>query len=460
MVRLKKWSSEGKWLAAGFGILTLLMSLGSFVSYQNANDLIESSKKSQQSYETMKTLGDVFATMAVAESGRRGFIYYGDRKELARYEGAIAAFNPQFLRLRELIDNNLDQLKRLVRLEALIKQRLALLDQSVYLRQKNNASPEKQAEITVLSIELREQIQGVIDEMQTAEKYELDKSIVASQSSIHNRRLIELGVSFSGFTLLFIGFFTVYSQFVRRQKAEKLQHKLEQQKELSELKLRFFSMVSHEFRTPLSVILGSAQLLLQSHQPWTEDRKQKNLQRIQSSAKLMIQLLSDILTLTRAEAGKLESKPSTLDLEAFCLNLIEDFECSSSANHVFELISKCQYTHAFLDEKLLYSTLSNLISNAVKYSPAGGTIQLILSCEPETIIFQVTDQGVGIALENQDRLFEPFYRGESTATIAGTGLGLAVVKKCVDLQRGEILVDSEEGKGTCFTVKIPRHCQL
>ncbi|MHC5731850.1 MAG: sensor histidine kinase, partial [Nostoc sp.] len=108
---------------------------------------------------------------------------------------------------------------------------------------------------------------------------------------------------------------------------------LAQEKELSELKLRFFSMVSHEFRTPLSIILGSAQLLAQSNQQWTEEKKLKNLYRIQSSARSMNQLLTDILTLTRAEAGKLEFHPELIDLEAFCINLIEDLQFSNQQQH-------------------------------------------------------------------------------------------------------------------------------
>lgn len=450
-----KWSSEGKWLAAGFVLLILLMGSGSFVSYQNATELIESSRKSQQTYEVIKTLGNVFSTMTVAESGRRGYIYYGDRKELTRYQVAIDQFEPELTELRLLLSNHPNQAQRLVKLEALIKQRLALLAQSIDLRQKDRATIIQQTRITDRSVQLREQIQVVIAEMQSEEQQELKQSIIQSQTSIYGRRLIEIWLNLLGFSILFLGFFAFYSQLIKSQNAETIQHKLAQQQELSELKLRFFSMVSHEFRTPLSVILGSAQLLLESHQLWTADRTEKNLRRIQASAKLMIQLLTDILTLTRAEAGKLECNPELVDLEAFCLNLIEDFECYSLATHSFQLISQCGYSHARLDEKLLYSTLSNLLSNAVKYSPKGGIIQLVLSCDRDTIVFQVHDQGIGISSTDQESLFEPFYRGQKATTIAGTGLGLAVVKKCVDLQNGKILVDSQEGVGTTFTVKIP-----
>jgi signal transduction histidine kinase len=451
-----KRSPENKGLIAGFLVLTLLMGLGSAVSYQNATQLIENSKKSQQTYQIIKRLVDVFATMTVAESGRRGYIYSGDRTELERYETAIVEFEPELTEIRILVSTDQKQSKQLVKLENLLSQRLAVLSASIDLYQRDQSALSTQSLMTDRSVVLRDKIQAVITEMQTQEKQELEKSVKQSQSSIYKRRLIETWLTLSGFSLLILGFLAFYSQLVRRQQAEASEQKLSQQKELSELKLRFFSMVSHEFRTPLSVILGSVELLIESQQYWTEDRKQKNLERIQSSAKAMTQLLTDILTLTRAEAGKLPCNLEPLDLEAFCLNLIEDFECATSASYSFQFTSDCYYTHAQLDEKLLYSTLGNLLSNSIKYSPTGGKIKLILNDEPEMIVFRVKDEGLGIPLADRHRLYEPFYRGQNAATIAGTGLGLAVVKKCVDLQNGEMVLDSQEGIGTTFTVKIPR----
>ncbi len=113
-------------------------------------------------------------------------------------------------------------------------------------------------------------------------------------------------------------------------------------------------MVSHEFRTPLSIILGSAQLLSESNQQWTEEKRIKNLYRIQSSARSMNQMLTDILTLSRAEAGKIDFHPELIDLEAFCINLIEDLKFSSKPQHQLEFVSQGNFTHAKLDEKLLY----------------------------------------------------------------------------------------------------------
>lgn len=167
-------------------------------------------------------------------------------------------------------------------------------------------------------------------------------------------------------------------------------------------------------------------------------------------------LLTDILTLTRAEAGKLECNPELMEIESFCLNLVEDIQFGSGRQHSIKFVSLGQCTHALLDEKLLYSILSNLLSNAIKYSSEKGEIYFAVWCEPEAINFQIKDEGIRIPLEDRQALYEPFHRGQNVGDVAGTELGLAVVKKCLKLHGGQISVESEEGTGMTFTVKSPQ----
>jgi PAS domain S-box-containing protein len=246
----------------------------------------------------------------------------------------------------------------------------------------------------------------------------------------------------------------VLRDITERKQAEEIRRALEAEKELRRLQLRFFSMVSHEFRTPLSTILGSAQLLKACTQTWTEEKKLRNLGRIETAAKNMTQLLDDLLTINRAESGKLDCNFQSLDLEKFCRRLVEDLQLHDPKHQIsFTLHSQCPMVS--LDEKLLRSTLTNLLANAIKYSVQGGKIHLDLTCSSQAAIFQIQDQGIGIPLEDQTHLFELFYRGKNVANISGTGLGLSVVKKCLDLQGGEISLNSEVGVGTTVTVTIP-----
>jgi PAS domain S-box-containing protein len=247
----------------------------------------------------------------------------------------------------------------------------------------------------------------------------------------------------------------VLRDITERKQAEEIRRALAAEKELRRVQLRFFSMVSHEFRTPLSTILGSAQLLKSYTPVWTEEKKLRNLGRIETAAKNMTQLLDDLLTINRAESGKLEFHPQPLELEKFCRSLVEDLQLNTDPKHQISLTIQRQCPIACLDEKLTRCILNNLFSNAIKYSPQGGKIHLALTCSPKEAIFQIQDAGIGIPLEDQTHLFELFHRGQNIANIPGTGLGLSVVKQCLDLQGGQISIDSQVGIGTTVTVKIP-----
>jgi PAS domain S-box-containing protein len=241
-----------------------------------------------------------------------------------------------------------------------------------------------------------------------------------------------------------------------RKRLDEIWLALEREKELSALKTRFFSMASHEFRTPLSTALAAAQVLENSQQEWDNTEKRlRNLHRIQDSVRNMVQLLDDILTINRAETGKLAFNPKSLALEAYCRHFVEEMQLS--AGNLHQLTFSCQGNsqHVALDEKLLRSMLSNLLSNAIKYSPQGGNISFSLEFQSDNLIIQVQDQGIGILLEDQKQLFEPFHRGKNVKTISGTGLGLVVVKKCVDLHQGNISISSEVGRGTTCVITIP-----
>lgn len=449
-----KWSLQGKWIAGGFGITLLLMGIVSLASYKNTAELIESADRVQHTYEVLNTLTDFYASMTVAESGRRGYIVSGSKQELERHQIAVDNMQSQIRLLQQQLNGNPRQ-QRIEGLNALVTQRLALFRQSIALYQNDRAAVQTQALITERSVNIRGEIQKVLADIKAEEEQLLQIWIDHSRSSIHYRILIELLGTVLSFAVIITVYLLLYRQWIQHQKVETLQHNLAQEKELSELKLRLFSMISHEFRTPLSVILASSQLLEEILRDLVDKNQLKNLYRIQSSAKLMNQILTDILTLTRAETGKLEYKPEFLDIEAFCLNLVEDIQFLCLTSHAIKFVRNGRCLRVKLDEKLLYSILSNLLSNAIKYSPCGGSVYLILNCQDEATVFQVKDGGIGIPAEDCQEIYEPFYRGQNVENIVGSGLGLAVVKKCLELHQGKIMVESQVGVGTTFTIKIP-----
>jgi signal transduction histidine kinase len=253
----------------------------------------------------------------------------------------------------------------------------------------------------------------------------------------------------------------------RKQVEDELRDTIKKEKELNELKSRFISTASHEFRTPLTAILGSAELLECYSDKWSEEKKQVHFERIYSRVKHMTQILDDVLLVGKAEAGKLEFNPAPMNVLEFCHGLVEELQLSTGCQHTILFTSQgsgCQSqscadlslcTSVALDEKLLLHILSNLLSNALKYSPVGSTIHFILTCLDRHLEFQIQDQGIGIPEEDQPRLFEAFHRANNASKFPGTGLGLVVVKNAVDLHGGSITVNSQMGVGTTFTVTLP-----
>lgn len=251
------------------------------------------------------------------------------------------------------------------------------------------------------------------------------------------------------------GVVLVFQDISDRQQAEEdIRNALQKEKELNELKSRFVSMTSHEFRTPLSTILSSAELLEHYSHKWGEERKLNHLQRIQGAVKHMAGLLDDVLLIGKAEAGKLEFKPTPLNLTQFCHELVEEMQLTADT-HKINFRTQSQCFNAELDEKLLRHILGNLLSNAIKYSPQGSTVDSELFRQPQAVTFSIRDRGIGIPAVDLAQLFNSFHRGSNVGTISGTGLGLAIVKKAVDLHNGEISVTSEVGSGTTFQVILP-----
>ncbi len=241
----------------------------------------------------------------------------------------------------------------------------------------------------------------------------------------------------------------------REQVEAELRRALEKEKELNELKSRFISMTSHEFRTPLTSILGSAELLKHYSHKWSEEKKLVHFERIHSNVEHLVELLNDVLLIGQVEAGKLEFNPKPLDVVQFCCSLVEELQLSARSEHKIVFTCQLKGFEACLDEKLLRHILSNLLTNAIKYSPTGSTVNFELVCQNGLAIFQIQDSGIGIPEEDQEHLFESFHRAKNVGNIPGTGLGLAIVKKSVELHEGKITLNSKVGVGTTFTVTIP-----
>jgi PAS domain S-box-containing protein len=240
----------------------------------------------------------------------------------------------------------------------------------------------------------------------------------------------------------------------RKRVEQELRIALDKEKELNELKSRFASMVSHEFRTPLSVIMSSSDLLKRYSDRLTGERRLEHLDVIQAHVRQLVELLDNVLTISRAEAVGVDFNPRQVDLTEVCRQLAEQIQLTTQQHQIgFSVTGDCAQVMA--DERLLRQAISNLLTNAIKYSPQGGMIKLDLSCTDKQVTIRVQDKGIGIPERDQQRLFETFHRAENVGVIAGTGLGMAIIRQAVDAHNGSITFDSQVGVGSTFIIELP-----
>lgn len=245
---------------------------------------------------------------------------------------------------------------------------------------------------------------------------------------------------------------------------------------------QYISMAAHELRNPLNTILISAELLELDRTRSSDESQVKTLRLVHSATQKMNQLIDDMLFMGRAEAGRLKCNPLPINLLEFCQDLLDQLQLGHEAKHTLRF-SPSAVTSAMLDQQLLHGIISNLIVNAIKYSPDGGEITLELECrlpgegDKEAIfclstqslfansplkninspllIIRIRDEGMGIPETEVGKIFEMFYRCKNSGKIKGNGLGLTIVKKAVELQGGAIACESKIGVGTTFTVALP-----
>ena len=220
------------------------------------------------------------------------------------------------------------------------------------------------------------------------------------------------------------------------------------------LKSRLVAMFSHDFRNPLAGILAASGILRSYNDRLTPEQKTRHYDRIDGAVKQLLQMLDDMLIVAEIESGHLEFSPETLNASAFAEGIIDEFRLIDQNRH--QIILETDNSDSILaDPKLIRQIIANLISNALKYSPADTHIHVNLKLKDSCLMLTVEDQGIGIPEASLPQLFEPFHRAANAKQFKGTGLGLSIVKNCVERHQGNVKVESQVGKGTCFSVQLP-----
>ncbi|MBS1681005.1 MAG: PAS domain S-box protein [Bacteroidetes bacterium] len=241
----------------------------------------------------------------------------------------------------------------------------------------------------------------------------------------------------------------------RKKAEEEAKKSLEKERELNELKTKFVSIASHEFRTPLSTILSSTSLIKQYSDKGEMEKAGKHIQRIKSSVNHLTMILNDLLSVGKLEEGNVKAQPESIHIKEFFNEVFEEVQPLLKEGQVLELQGNTNSKSIESDPRILRNIMFNLISNASKYSHVGKKISLICSQKDSHIRFTVKDEGIGILKEEQKHLFDRFFRASNAGNIQGTGLGLNIVKRYAELLKGTVTFESEYGVGSSFTLDIP-----
>ena len=221
------------------------------------------------------------------------------------------------------------------------------------------------------------------------------------------------------------------------------------------MKSRFVFTVSHEFRNPLAVIMSCSDVLQRTRDSLTREEHEHQIGGIQQSVRRMADMMEELLLLGRSESGRLQCKPETTDVRALCSQIVDQVTSATSSRCPIRLDAVAPLPHRQLDPGLLQHILTNLLTNAVKYSPEGSEVELRIEPQDDALVFTVTDHGPGIPEADQAHLFEPFHRGKNVGTTSGSGLGLAIVQRCVQAHGGSVHIESNEASGTRAIVRLP-----
>jgi PAS domain S-box-containing protein len=242
---------------------------------------------------------------------------------------------------------------------------------------------------------------------------------------------------------------------LRRRAEEEARRSLVRERELSDLKTRFVSLASHEFRTPLATILSSIEIIDDFGPTLPENERREMVRLIKAAVSRVMSMLDQVELIGRAEADQLEFRPQPQDVEALGASIARETEQAHGRRNSVKVSTAGATGERMLDSKLLFHILGNLVGNAIKYSPAGSEVSLAIEGDADGIVFRVGDRGMGIPADDQPRIFESFHRARNVGNVQGTGLGLSIVRQCVELHGGTVTFESAVGRGTTFVVRIP-----
>lgn len=453
-------------LAFAFVLLVVLVLLNGFLSYDGIRSLVGDEREISQTQQVLGDLQAVQTTLDDAETGQRGYIITGNATYLQPYTTAQAAINGQLSTLTSLISTNPVQQRRLVTLGQLIHIKFAELQSSIDLEQQGQTAQAISQVQTNEGKHTMDAIRHEIGQMQTTENELLTDRTAKANSNLIETVLTTLIATLLSAGLLILIFFLVSHEIVRREQAVSEQKDLLAREQAARAEAeeavivrdQFLSLASHELKTPLTALLANEQMLRRriAREGGLSERNQRSLNLLSTQALRLKDLIELMLDVSHIERGQLVIDRTLLDLNDLVRRAVEETQLTTE-RHTIAFNAAPNPLPVRGDALRLEQMLQNLLQNAIKYSPRGGTIAVACEQADDMASITIRDEGIGIPVAAQEKLFDRFYRASNADPmhISGMGIGLYVVQEIVRQHGGTITVTSAEGEGSAFTVRVP-----
>lgn len=439
-------------LAVLFGAFVLVLMFNGFLAYQSTQSHAYTDDRIGHTELVLSDMEAIATNLDNAESAQRGYILTGIASYLAPYSSSSANITNRLNRLAADLGSDSEQQASLAQLRVLVQDKYAEMQQTIDLRRSNQTQQAEQIVLSGQGKQRMDQINSVLATMRSREHALLRSEEVAAKAS-----LAEIISTFAFAAIVDLALLCGIGWLVYRTLEER-SRLLAREREAVQVRDQFLSIASHELKTPLTSLLINAQLLERRTEREGEagSANHRSAEVIVRQSRRLRSLIDAMLDVSRIAGGQLSIQRERLDLATLAQTVVSETAVSSDRHTIVytgpELPVMIEGDRTRMEEVLL-----NLVQNAIKYSPQGGTIDVNLRTSETDVYVSVRDSGIGIPAESLSRLFTPFYRATNaqSSTISGMGIGLAVVRDVVTLHDGDVSVESEVGKGSTFTIRMP-----
>lgn len=431
----------GRYIPSLFAIAIVFIFFDGFLSYYNLANLNNDQEWVSHTHEVISELEAVSADVRVAESAQRGFLLTGDNTYLSSYYLAPSAITRHIKHLKDLTKNDALQKKQLTTLDSLVKKRIDALQKGIDLYNERGFEVAQQYLLKGEGNDIIREIATIIAGLESNERSFLRFSAQKSQTSI---RTTYASITFA--MVLDLILIVVAFILVRRELAHRYQQDLR--------KNEFISIASHELRTPITS-MGVFAHVLEKRLETTHDAKAKNyIQKIRDQIAKQANLINDLLDISKIQSGHIEFHKEVFDMNKLVRETVEVVQTTTNTHKI--VIKGRAKQKVYADRERVAQVITNFLSNAIKYSPSAKKVIISVEDFHKSIRVNVQDFGIGIALKDQRKIFNRFYRVEqNNKTMPGLGIGLYIVQEIIYRQGGSISVKSQEEKGSIFSFTLP-----